>query len=184
MIESIFAGLNVHCLSKCDPAKSGQRYAAFLAPSEVVRAAKAFLAAEYFLEDVTAIDAKDGYCVVYHYDHFDRPGRVTLRCIIPHDNPKIPSIASVFQGAEWHERETTDFYGIDFVGNPNPVPLLVPDDLDVKPLRKEPAARAWLANIIEKGEVLRCEPGFTALDAKEEEAAKKAPAKAAAETEA
>ena len=44
--------------------------------------------------------------------------------------------------------------------------------------------RAWLANIVEKGEVLKCEPGFTALDVKEGEAAKKAPAKAAAETEA
>jgi NADH-quinone oxidoreductase subunit C len=41
-----------------------------------------------------------------------RLGRVVLRIMISHATPKLNSISSIFHGAEWHERETTDFYGI------------------------------------------------------------------------
>lgn len=160
MIDKLFEGIDVLCLSKSDFAKTGLAWSVFLDKAHLIPAVKALYGAEYLLEDVTAIDAKEGYLVVYHFDHMVEPGRVALRVLIPHDVPEIPSIASVFQGAEWHERETTDFYGITFVGNPNPVPLLLPADMTGHPLQKEEAARTALAEFIAPGEILRSAADF------------------------
>jgi NADH-quinone oxidoreductase subunit C len=50
----------------------------------------------------------------------------------------VPSIASIYPAADWHERETRDMFGIVFEGHPNLVPLLLPDDMtDHFPLRKD-----------------------------------------------
>jgi NADH-quinone oxidoreductase subunit C len=43
----------------------------------------------------------------------------------------------VFPGANWHERETHDFFGIVFLGHPDLSPLLLPEDADFHPLRKD-----------------------------------------------
>lgn len=183
MIESILQQLTPRCVAACDPARTGLKCSVFLEAAEIVRAARLLLEAEYFLEDLTAIDAKEGYLVVYHFDHMDRPGRMALRVLVPHDNPKLPSIASVYQGAEWHERETRDFYGLEFVGNPNLVPLLLDPDAGVHPLQKEAGARAWLADLLTPCEVVRAEAGFDLLTPKAEEGGKKAAAEAGTESE-
>jgi len=49
----------------------------------------------------------------------------------------VPTISAVFPGANWHERETHDFFGIRFAGHPNLIPLLLPEDADYHPLRKD-----------------------------------------------
>jgi NADH-quinone oxidoreductase subunit C len=54
-----------------------------------------------------------------------------------HDAPSVPSIVSIFSGADWHERECFDFFGVIFEDHPNLKPLLLPDDLGVHPLLKE-----------------------------------------------
>lgn len=160
MIDKVLEGVEVLHLAKGDFAKTGLAWSVFLAKEQLIAAVKALYGAEYLLEDVTAIDAKEGYLVVYHFDHMATPGRVALRVLIPHDVPEIPSIAAVFQGAEWHERETTDFYGITFVGNPNPVPLLLPVEMKERPLRKSETARTSLAEFIAPGEVVRSSADF------------------------
>ena len=53
------------------------------------------------------------------------------------DAPSVPSIVSVFSGADWHERECFDFFGVVFENHPNLKPLLLPDDLGFHPLLKE-----------------------------------------------
>lgn len=176
MIETVLDQLNAQCVAKCDHAKTGLAWSVFLPASELLRAVKLLHKEEFFLEDVTAIDAKEGYLLVYHFDHMDRPGRLALRVLVSHDAPRVPSIAPVFSGAEWHERETRDFYGIDFSGNPNLVPLLLPADLDVHPLQKEEGARAYVADLLSPCEVLRSEPGFDLLTPKAVEGDKKAKA--------
>jgi NADH-quinone oxidoreductase subunit C len=176
MIETVLDQLNAQCVGKCDHAKTGLAWSVFLPASELLRAAKLLLKEEFFLEDVTAIDAKEGYLLVYHFDHMDRPGRVALRVLVPPNAARVPSIAPVYPGAEWHERETRDFYGIDFSGNPNLVPLLLPADLDAHPLQKEEAARAAVADLLAPCEVLRSAPGFDLLTPKAEEDGKKAKA--------
>jgi NADH-quinone oxidoreductase subunit C len=60
-----------------------------------------------------------------------------VRANILRATPEIPTISSIFAGADWHERETHDFFGIKFIGHPNLTPLLLPEDADFHPLRKD-----------------------------------------------
>ncbi|MBU1228454.1 MAG: NADH-quinone oxidoreductase subunit C [Proteobacteria bacterium] len=163
-MEALFTGLGALYLAKCDAAKTGQAFQAFLPAGFLVRAAERLLQADYHLEDICAVDCAEGYVVVYHFDHFETPGRLTLRVLAPHAAPTVPSIAQLFQGAEWHERETRDFHGVLFEGNPNFIPLLIdPDMADCFPLRKEEKARARAKDMLEAGEVVFCHPAFTLM---------------------
>lgn len=175
-MEALFKGLKTQCLAKCSYDKTGQVWSVFLKPGNLVEAAKRLYKAEYFIEDVTAMDTNDGFVVTYHFDHCERPGRVTLRVIIPRDNPKVPSISKVFQGADWHERETFDFYGIEFTGHPNLIPILLPDDADINPLHREGKKRKDLSDVLELGDVVSCDSDLEALFAAEEEAEEEAQA--------
>ncbi len=74
--------------------------------------------------------------------------RVLLRTRVPRDAARLPSVVPLFRGASWHERETTEMFGIAFDGHPDPGPLLLPDGFEGHPLRKEfvlasRAAKAW-----------------------------------------
>ena len=75
--------------------------------------------------------------VVYDFSHYEESCRVVMRTRIPRDNPEVPTISSVYQGANWHERETHDFFGIRFLGHPDLTPLLLPEDADFHPLLKD-----------------------------------------------
>ena len=163
-MEALLQGLGAQYLAKCDFAKTGQTWQAFLPAGSLVRAAERLLKADYFIEDICAVDCVEGFVVVYHFDHFEAPGRVTLRVLAPHAAPTLPSIAALFDGAEWHERETRDFHGVLFEGNPNFIPLLIdPDMADCFPLRKEEKARAKAKDMLEAGEVVFVSPAFTLM---------------------
>jgi NADH-quinone oxidoreductase subunit C len=75
--------------------------------------------------------------VVYDYFHSSRGVRAVVRARIPRENPEIPTLSQVFPGANWHERETHDFFGIRFLGHPDLSPFLLPEDADYHPLRKD-----------------------------------------------
>jgi len=75
--------------------------------------------------------------VVYDFSHWHVLWRVVIRVRIPRDNPEVPTISEIFSGANWHERETHDFFGIKFIGHPNLEPLLLPEDADYHPLLKD-----------------------------------------------
>lgn len=174
MIPSPLESLDLLYLAKERPAKTGSSWLAAIDRENIPAMADAFLAAKYHLEDVSGLDSAEGAVVAYHFDHFDAPGRITVLAVAPHDAPRFPSIASVYHGAEWHERETRDFFGIVFDGNPNFLPLLLPEDMpDVHPLKKEEGARAPLhvlfAAAERENEVLKKADGFTLLDAPEPE---------------
>jgi NADH-quinone oxidoreductase subunit C len=61
---------------------------------------------------------------------------VVLSTTIGKDAPSIDSLTSVFGGADWHEREAAEMFGIDFAGHPNLVNLYLPDSFEGHPLRK------------------------------------------------
>lgn len=56
--------------------------------------------------------------------------------VVPKDEPSIDSLVPLFAGAEWHEREARDMFGIDFPGNPNLVNIYLPDEFVGNPLLK------------------------------------------------
>ncbi len=165
MSEQLARRFTTLCLAKGEYKKSGQAWVATLSPRDLPAAAQELLDAEFHIEDVCGLDISEGLMAVYHFDHFTRPGRVTLRVLADRDKPEIPTISHIFQGANWHERETNDFYGIIFTGHPNLIPLLLPEDADFHPLLKEEAARKNAAALLEKGEILDQAAGFTLFDA-------------------
>jgi NADH-quinone oxidoreductase subunit C len=89
------------------------------------------------LTSITAVDWKKSWEIIYHITKFGRKDVVTLRVSLPYQEPRIPSIASVWPGANWHERESYDLMGIIFVGTPDARRILLPYDYDGHPLRKE-----------------------------------------------
>ncbi len=107
--------------------------------ADVVSVAQRLYAHEFSLDTMTGVDwMKLGQMeVVYDFVHFTTNLHIVVRCRVPRDNPELPTISSVFQGALWHERETHDFFGIRFLGHPNLVPFLLPEDATYHPLRKD-----------------------------------------------
>lgn len=91
------------------------------------------------LDTITGVDwmAEKQMEVVYDFFHFSKGLRVVVRTRIPRDNPELPTISNIFPGANWHERETHDFFGIRFTGHPDLTPFLLPEDATYHPLRKD-----------------------------------------------
>ncbi len=131
------SGFEVRGKAVSDYVKTGFYAGIFIEKSRLMDIAALLFENGYFLEDVSGVDVQEGILVVYHFDRYDRSERLTVRVLTSHDAPSVPSIVSVFSGADWHERECFDFFGVVFENHPNLKPLLLPDDLGVHPLLKE-----------------------------------------------
>ncbi|MFN2366123.1 MAG: NADH-quinone oxidoreductase subunit C [Desulfurivibrionaceae bacterium] len=76
--------------------------------------------------------------VVYDYNRTaGELCRVVVRCRLDRAKPELPTVSRLIPGADWHERETHDFFGIVFTGHHDLSPLLLPEDADFHPLRKD-----------------------------------------------
>ena len=126
-------------LKGVDYAAKGYHADATVAPDQVIFAAEQLDKEGLSLDTITGVDwmAEGQMEVVYDYFHPAKALRVVVRTRIPRDNPEIASIHKVFPGANWHERETHDFFGIRFLGHPNLTPFLLPEDATYHPLRKD-----------------------------------------------
>jgi|GEM_PF-524588 len=141
MIPACLAGLAHARTVDSATARTGFTTNLALEPAAVHDAAAALYKAGYFLECISGADFAEGFEVLYTFDRFEKPERVALRTLAPHDAPVVPTIADIFHGALWHERECFDFYGVRFEGHPSLLPLLLPDDMELRPLVKAPEAR-------------------------------------------
>jgi NADH-quinone oxidoreductase subunit C len=103
-----------------------------------------------FLAEVTAADyfpAAPRFEVVYHLAclgaAFAQPAgpaparRLRLKVRVPGDDPHLPSVTSIYPAAGWLEREVYDLFGIGFDGHPDLRRVLMPDDWEGHPLRKD-----------------------------------------------
>jgi NADH-quinone oxidoreductase subunit C len=92
-----------------------------------------------FLRNLSGVDYQDaGLEVVYHLYSFTLKHNVTIKARVPTDDPTLATVSDLWRGADWHEREARDMFGIVFEGHPNLVPILLPEDmLDHFPLRKD-----------------------------------------------
>jgi NADH-quinone oxidoreductase subunit C len=73
------------------------------------------------------------------YTLYSIPNHVTmhLRVMLDREKPSVASVSSVWRTADWHEREAFDFYGIQFEGHPDLRRILLPEDWEGHPLRKD-----------------------------------------------
>ena len=75
--------------------------------------------------------------VVYHLTSMTYRRRVRLEAAVTVEDPHLPSVTSVYPTADWQERETYDMFGIVFDGHPNLTRILMPDDWEGHPQRKD-----------------------------------------------
>lgn len=93
-----------------------------------------------YLTDITAVhypDLDKPFCVVYHLHNMVQRVRVRLKVFLEGKQPTIASATALWNGANWMERETYDFFGIHFVGHPDLRRILNVDDMEAFPMRKE-----------------------------------------------
>lgn len=93
-----------------------------------------------FLTDITGIHYPEKELpigVIYHLHSFRNNVRVRIKVFLEDANPSIPSATPLWEGANWMERETYDFFGVNFEGHPDLRRILNVDDMTVFPMRKE-----------------------------------------------
>ena len=82
-------------------------------------------------------DEADQLAVVLHVWSTQHRHHLRLRTHVPRDGGNLASLTGVWPGANWHERETYEMFGVTFDGHPNLLPLLLPDGFEGHPLRKD-----------------------------------------------
>jgi NADH-quinone oxidoreductase subunit C len=92
------------------------------------------------LSAVTAVDRypmEPRFEVIYHVHSIDRKERVRLKCRVTGSVPVIESVTSVWRSANWYEREVFDLFGIHFRNHPDLRRIMLPDEWEGHPLRKD-----------------------------------------------
>ena len=79
----------------------------------------------------------EGFEVVTHLFSTLHHHNVRVKVRLPHEDPVCPPISDLYAGANWHERETAEMFGIAFEGHPKPVKLLLSEPFEGHPLRKD-----------------------------------------------
>lgn len=94
-----------------------------------------------FLTDITAVHYPnrkgEEIAVVYHMHNLVENVRLRFRLYVPVEKPDVYTATGIFSAANWMERETYDFFGVNFVGHPNLKRILNVDEMDYFPMRKE-----------------------------------------------
>lgn len=94
-----------------------------------------------FLTDLQAVHYPGNkgaeLAVVYHIHNLTDNVRIRFKVFTAIEQPDVYSASALYQSANWMERETYDFYGINFVGHPNLIRVLNVDEMDYFPMRKE-----------------------------------------------
>lgn len=93
------------------------------------------------LSTMTAVDYypqnEPRFHVIYQLTSLTQNLSIQLRVPVNGSRPKVPTATRVFEIANWREREIMDMFGIEFDGHPDPRRILLPDDMDGHPLRKD-----------------------------------------------
>ncbi|PRY49164.1 NADH dehydrogenase subunit C [Arcticibacter pallidicorallinus] len=93
-----------------------------------------------FLTDITGIHYPEQELpigVIYHLHSFRQNVRVRIKVFLEEQQPTIPTAFNLWRGADWMERETYDFFGVQFEGHPDLRRILNMDDMVAFPMRKE-----------------------------------------------
>jgi NADH-quinone oxidoreductase subunit C len=92
------------------------------------------------LPELTAYDdwpVEPRFNVLYIVRELSRPTNLRLKVRVPGDDPVLPTATALFPTANWYERELWDLFGLKFTGHPDPRRILMPEDWEGHPLRKD-----------------------------------------------
>jgi NADH-quinone oxidoreductase subunit C len=101
------------------------------------------------LSDLAGIDylnypeAKDRFGIVYALTNVTTGDRLFVKTYVNDPDPELPSVVSLWDGADWMEREIYDMYGVRFTGHPDLRRILMPDGFAGHPLRKDYPLRGY-----------------------------------------
>jgi NADH-quinone oxidoreductase subunit C len=107
---------------------------------EVLDTARGATETPLMLMDLTAVDrhpVEPRFEIVYLLTVLDPPARLRVKTRVPGDRAVLPSVTSLWAAANWLEREAYDLFGISFSGHPDLARILMPDDWEGHPLRKD-----------------------------------------------
>ena len=114
-------------VNEVDFRKRGYHIEVFLSPGEVRRFAEVMRDHRFYLVFVSAVHLAPAIEVIYQFASHSDPCRIIGRAQVT-DDRSIPTISDIFDGANWHERETMEMFCVVFSGHPYPEPLLLPED--------------------------------------------------------
>ncbi len=118
-----------------------------LQADRLLECAELLLAHEFYLSFLTVVHVRPDCEVVYQFGHFEKPCMIMVR-VSAGAEKAVPSIANIFQGAAWHEREAHDFFGAGFTGHPHLQSLILSrEERDFNPLLKGDAQLKSSADI-------------------------------------
>ncbi len=92
------------------------------------------------LSDLTCADylpREPRFEVVYQVVNLEAPARARLKVALPGGAPQVPTVCEVYANANWAEREVFDLFGVTFLNHPDPRRILLPDEWEGHPLRKD-----------------------------------------------
>jgi NADH-quinone oxidoreductase subunit C len=108
-----------------------------------------------FLEDLCGVDylgkKEPRFEVVYQLQSLRHRHSIRIRAEVPADDCVMDSVVDIWAGADWHERECFDLFGIVFTGHPDLRRILLPEDWEGHPLRKDYPLKADLGESEWKG---------------------------------
>jgi NADH-quinone oxidoreductase subunit C len=91
-----------------------------------------------YCDFVSVVDRlEEGFEIVAHLASTARRHHLRLKALVPREAPRIASVADLFPTANWHERECMEMFGVEMVGHPEPVKLLLPEQFEGHPMRKD-----------------------------------------------
>ena len=90
-----------------------------------------------FLQSITGVDTGETLTCVYHLFSYGKKHTLVLKAAVPRDAAVLPSSVYVWPSANWYERETYDLFGVTFTGHPDLRRLLLPEDWEGHPGRKD-----------------------------------------------
>ena len=120
-----------------------------------------------FLSDISSVDYYpdvddenyERFGVAYHIYSMLYNRRLRVKVYLPEENPVVASITDVWRAANWLEREIMDMMGITFEGHPDPRRLLMPEDWDGHPLRRDyPLGKETVQFSFNADEIMKCKP--------------------------